>query len=285
MNITQVNGGRQIDRLSGPSKFVVGAIALLILVAILALAATWALGMWPLNVGQASIERGIDASAARYSALGELYVSRGAEADAARWAALGESHAAAARGRDADSARWAGLGRADLAARGAAADAARWAARGQSYMSSSAVPGSAARPYTDVSMFYAERMRSIARENALFTANPEVMAARRAYVALNELAASPELMAARRAYPVQNELAANPELMSARRTYAVQNELAANPELRSARGVYGGPDTVFGVPEPAIAGASSSGSAVCSSEPYESPVFEGELVFPGERSC
>jgi len=85
MNITQIEAGCDY---CPRTKFPWAAVAMLALVAILAAAGIWAVGLLqPASVSPNAILRGIDADAARYSALGELYAARGAAADSARWAA------------------------------------------------------------------------------------------------------------------------------------------------------------------------------------------------------
>jgi hypothetical protein len=172
----------------------------------------------------------IDADAARYQAMGEYYL---AQAGAGRERAI-----------DADSARWAALGSSYAQASAALSytDVSRFYAermRAQAHQASSSMP------YTDVSRFYAERMRAQASQRSTLAANPELMFARRSYAAAaNMLAANPELMAARRSYgAAANALAANPELMAARGWYdrgsagcsPSDDILVANPELAYVR--------------------------------------------------
>ena len=101
------------------------------------------------------VEAGIEASAARWSAMGEYFARMKAlAADAARWNALGESFTpdygtiaavSSARysalgdlyrgkieaGIEASSARWSALGESLSLPKGRAADAARWSALGE----------------------------------------------------------------------------------------------------------------------------------------------------------
>lgn len=145
-------------------------------------------------------------------------------------ASLGQN--ASARGIDADAARYNALGQ-SYAARGGEADAARWAALGRAY----------AKPYTDVSLFYAERMRAQAHEDARLASNPE-LALSRSYAsstAASGAAAKPytdvslfyvERMRAQAREARENGiLAANPELMFARREYRTRDALTDSPEV------------------------------------------------------
>ena len=146
------------------------------------------------------------------------------DADAARYQAMGEYYLAAGRERaiDADSARWAALSSSYAQASGALSytDVSRFYAE---RMRAQASQGSAsgALPYTDVSRFYAERMRAQASQGSALAANPELLSARRSYgAAVNMLAANPELMIAHRSYergsvgcsPSDDSVAANPVL-------------------------------------------------------------------------
>ena len=209
MEITHESPGRFHGQ---STRIVWAAVAALIVVSIVAFGTMWAMGIWPVaTAGESSIARGIDADASRYAALGQRYTARGAEADAARWAALARS-----------------------------------------YSPGTTTSGSGAQAYTDVSFFYAERMRAQvgqAGDNRALADNPELILARRTYVAENGLASNPELMLARRAYVAQSELASNPELMAARRAYVAQSELESNPELMAARRAYGLPGALTTSPE------------------------------------
>ena len=171
------------------------------------------------------IQRGIDADAARYQALGASYLAR---AEAGRL-----------RGLDAASARWAAL-------------------------STSYAHGSAEQPYTDVSLFYVERLRAQIRESSAAAAAAQLpytdvskFYVERLRAQIREgsavadnsaLADNPELSFARRSYSAAaNLLAANPELSLARRSYSPSlgvcgpddTQLAANPELGFFRQVRG----------------------------------------------
>jgi hypothetical protein len=91
-------------------------------------------------------------------------------------------------------------------------------------------------PYTDVSKFHVERLRA------------QINQAAAEQSLASELAANPELLLARRAYVAQSELAANPELILVRRAYVApgaQGGIAANPELILARRYYGQYDQNF----------------------------------------
>jgi len=125
------------------------------------------------------------------------------------------------RGIDANAARYQALGEYYL--RTADADTARWVALGQFYTQSSTTP------YTDVSMFYAERMRAQARQAAMLAANPELRLARRSYRApTDELVLNPELRLARAGYRLAIGLCTVPAA-----------QLSENPELRAARQMWG----------------------------------------------
>jgi hypothetical protein len=278
MNITYLNSWHHVGH---KRRAVVVAIALLIL------AVVWGWGTRS-HAESDSVEWGIDAASARYELLGQHYIARGADADAARWTALASLHTSGSAalpgfdgvqpGIDASAARYEALGR-WYAARGADANAARWTALAAQYMSDSTTDGSAKQPYTDVSLFYAERMRAQARANAALAANPELMFARRAYGSPNELATSPELLFARSAYGSPNELAASPELLFARRGYGSPNELAASPELSFARRAYLSEDAM------AVAGTSSGPSAACSPDQAGTVYTLEQLFFLSESGC
>jgi hypothetical protein len=135
-------------------------------------------------------------------------------------------------------------------ARGIEADAARWTALGQHYIAQGAEAASRAGtlPYTDVSHFYAERMRVQAQENAKLALNPELIYARRAYRSQDSLALNPELAAARRGYRSGAVISAGSEL-----------EAAARPAVR--------------------------GRVTCSFADNDLVVSEGLLLYRFERYC
>jgi hypothetical protein len=97
-----------------------------------------------------AIERGREADAARWTAMGEYYqkleasqIQRSRIADTARWTAMGEyylNHAYRARSLAADAARWTAMGEyyekleASQLQRSRAADAARWTAMAAYYL-------------------------------------------------------------------------------------------------------------------------------------------------------
>jgi hypothetical protein len=152
-------------------------------------------------------------------------VQKGIDADAARYQALGEATLSAAilRGIDADSARYQGIGESFLVKAGDDVLAANPELISARIFNPSQYAGS-----------------------SLFALNPELMVARSAYSApASLLASNPELMVARSAYSAPASLlASNPELMVARSAYSTPDEgtmacslekgdatLAANPEL------------------------------------------------------
>jgi hypothetical protein len=99
--------------------------------------------------------------------------SRGLLADTARWAEIGKFYTDQALVVDADTVRWVAIGKhySDLLL--------------------------AALPYTDVSKFYVERMRSQAAERSKLAANPELLVARSFGLAAGlgqDLLANPELL-------------------------------------------------------------------------------------------
>lgn len=131
-----------------------------------------------------------------------------------------------ARGIDAGAARYQLQG--DYYSSLADADTARWVALGDFYAQSSGDT-----PYTDVSLFYVERLRAQARAEAQAGQG-------------GDLAANPELAFARRFYrSTGSELALNPELSLARAGYHAtvavfvcersDAQLSANPELSAFR--------------------------------------------------
>jgi hypothetical protein len=197
------------------------------------------------------IQRGIDAQAARYQAMAEFYLARSEAVHSARWAALGDSFAQGytALANNDHTANLAGY----------------WAAmEGYEPRQSGAVT------YTDVSRFFAERMRaqSGAVAESDRSADPAgYWAAMEGYEPRQSgavtytdvsrffaermraqaghgsgyLAINPELSLVVR-YDQGNYLAENPELMVAGRyqgqtsaACAVDERLAANPELSAAR--------------------------------------------------
>jgi hypothetical protein len=209
------------------------------------------------------------------------------------------SDGAIVRGIDADASRYAALGQ-HYVSRGAEADAARWAALGRSYLSAS---GPAALPYTDVSHFYAERMRAQAKENAELALNPELSFARRGYGAQDPLgrsyltasgpAASPYTDVSHfyvermRAQARENAgLALNPELSFARRGYRAQDPLAANPELAAARRGYRSAALLSAGTELETADRPAvQGRATCSFAGNDVVVPEALLFYHFERYC
>lgn len=206
------------------------------------------------------IQRGIEADAARYQAMGAFYqakAERGLEADAARYQAMGEHYLARAaddgfaagpalslRLVDAASLRgsYSGDDAYDPATGahpelsvllGVPAVSNRGSYSGDDLYDPAA--GSYPEPaYTDVSRFYAERMRVKAREAGELVANPELTTARRSYrAATSMLAANPELMSARAWYAgtVQSIGSCSPAIDD--------DQLAANPELKYIHGAFG----------------------------------------------
>jgi hypothetical protein len=243
MNMTQAGRAPQHGKIN--SILLWSAVAILVVALFVAFAIV-VLDMGPLAVNESSLARGIEADAARWTALGQDYAARGAEADAARWAALGHAYTAAS--------------------------------------------SSGTLPYTDVSHFYAERMRAQARENAQLAANPELMVARRGYRALDPVALNPELAAARRGYSVSGVFGLSPD-----------RELALNPELGAVRR-YGAESKslytdvskfyVERLRTQITAGAELDadaemvlGSAHCVFEGSEAAASEGLLFFRSERGC
>jgi len=95
---------------------------------IVALLLTAFAGISPVAADSDSLQRGIDADAARYQAWAEADRARASNADSARWAALGTFY----------------------------------------------THGSAEQPYTDVSLFYVERMRAQARGSSILVANSDL---------------------------------------------------------------------------------------------------------------
>jgi hypothetical protein len=104
-----------------------------------------------------SIQRGIDASAARWQAQGETYLAgmaeRAAAASSARYAALAETYRVSpvslAASNDASAARWQAQGEAYLAERverAAAASSARYAALAETYRASIAEANTSVQP-------------------------------------------------------------------------------------------------------------------------------------------
>jgi hypothetical protein len=162
--------------------------------------------------------------------------SRGLLADGARWAAIGSYYTGIGeRALAADTARWVAIGSfyTGINGRALAADTARWVALGEGY-----APATVALPYTDVSQFYAERMR-VQAHSLPYTDVSQFYAERmRVKAGQSELAANPELMVARSfmlsAGLGEDLLALNPEL-SVVRSY---EDLSANPELLTL-GKYG----------------------------------------------
>jgi hypothetical protein len=198
MKTTNTTYWNTIDR---TGRYVpVAAVTLIVALLLLAL-----LGIPRAAADDADVQRGIDAGAARYQAMGQFYA---------------EMAKSIQRGNDASSNRWAAQG----------------SAYAQSFPEQPFPELTTPRvPYTDASKFYVERVRAEIRgavaEQGLeseLAANPELLLARRTYVAQYELAANPELILARAAYVVQSaqsELAANPELILARRGYTSGQEI------------------------------------------------------------
>jgi hypothetical protein len=175
-----------------------------------------------LPVDSEGVERGIDASAARYQAMGEYYASlaaarsdsvqRGLDAAAARDQALGQSYSATQDAYTEVSRFYTELMRAQAQAaaepsleREIRSNSAGWVASGVSAAEGSATlereirsnsagwvayglsaaEESATLPYTDVSLFYAERMRAEAHAAARAAQLPVCLAE-------DEIASNPE---------------------------------------------------------------------------------------------
>lgn len=162
-------------------------------------------------------ERGIDAGAARYQAMASTHVQRGIEAGAARYQAMAGRYVLAQT--DADSARYQAMAE-RYVQRGIEAGASRYQALAAAYSDGSRLP------YTDVSKFYVERLRSEIARSAKFADSPELLSVRsfgfasRPGAAL--LATDPELTLARRYYGA-GAAACSLDVTAA--------TLAANPEL------------------------------------------------------
>lgn len=129
-----------------------------------------------------------------------------------------------ARGIDAGAARYQLQG--DYYSSLADADTARWVALGDFYAQSSGDT-----PYTDVSLFYVERLRAQIKESSAAGPYTDVSLF---YVERLRAQARAEAQTGQ-----GGDLAANPELAFARRSYrSTGGELALNPELSLARAGY-----------------------------------------------